>query len=212
MFLKIGFNFELFGSGINTVSDNYCSLFEDIEYLFGSHGSFFNIKNIKTNLYWCNPPYDDTIMYNSAKKIKEFLEINNDIIFLVTIPIWDIKTQNIIDNIDNVVIDYNKDIDENEFDDYKTYKELKPYIKKELIIPKNRIPYFNYKRNIHIYAVNTYLLLVHHPNINKNLLPVIENINNNFNIIQNNDKEDLYINRDIKIKKLKNNKKLVNHL
>ena len=43
----------------------------------------------------------------------------------------------------------------------------------ELIIPKNRIPYFNYKRNIYIYAVNTYLLLIYHPNINNKYLNLI---------------------------------------
>jgi len=41
MFKSYGVNFELFGSGINTICDNYCSLFYDIEKYFGSNCSFF---------------------------------------------------------------------------------------------------------------------------------------------------------------------------
>ena len=47
------------------------------------------------------------------------------------------------------------------------------------MIPKKRIPFYSYKNNDYIYAVNTYLLIVYHPNIKKNKYI----INNIFNII-----------------------------
>lgn len=209
MFKKIGFNFELFGSAINTVSDNYCSLFTDIEYFFGSCGNFFDIK-IEQGLYWCNPPYDDSIMTQCSNNIVNWLENNNNLIFLITIPIWDKKTQKCIDTFNYSVIDNNKDIPDDEFNDFLAYKTIKPYIKKELIIPKNRIPYFNYKRNIHIYAVNTYLLLIHHPNIDKSYDNILTNINDVFTTININDTNNNYINRDNKI--INSKKKLVNFL
>ena len=68
LFKKYGVDFELFGSGINVISNNYCSLFYDIEKYFGSKGNFFNI-NIHSGIYWCNPPYDDRIMTKTAHKL-----------------------------------------------------------------------------------------------------------------------------------------------
>jgi hypothetical protein len=85
----LGFNFELFGSAINTTTDHYCSLFYDIEKYFGSKGSFFKYKLI-SGLYVCNPPYDELIMKNMAKKlIKSLDEIEDPLTILVIIPCWD---------------------------------------------------------------------------------------------------------------------------
>ena len=44
LFKSYGVNFELYGSAINALSDNYCSLFYDIEKYFGSKGNFFDIE------------------------------------------------------------------------------------------------------------------------------------------------------------------------
>jgi len=156
-----GVDFELYGSAINALSNHYCSLFYDIEKYFGSHGNFFDI-NIKNGIYWCNPPYDDTIMTNTAKKILNILTTNINICFIVTIPIWDMKTQNSMSNIKYVTKDYNINSNPIDHNDYKIYALLKPYIKSELIIPKFRIPYFNFRLNKPIYAVDTYMLLIYH--------------------------------------------------
>jgi hypothetical protein len=83
MFKSYGVNFELFGSGINTICDNYCSLFYDIEKYFGSNGSFFDIQ-IDSGIYWCNPPYDETIMTNVGIKLTSILKTNSKVVFLVT--------------------------------------------------------------------------------------------------------------------------------
>jgi hypothetical protein len=200
IFKNIGFNFDLFGSAINTYSDQYCSLFGDIEKYFGSQGNFFDM-DIKSGLYICNPPYDETIMSNATDEIINWITTNRNLIFLVTIPVWDEKTQNNIkynfSKSKHSKLDYNKDRKKDEFKDYYSYSNLKPYIKRELIIPKNRIPYFNYKKNKYIYAVNTYLLLIHNNNIDKSYEPILDKINESFITINNNDIKNMYINKKV---------------
>jgi len=188
IFKNCGVNFELFGSAINTISTNYCSLYYDIEKYFGSNGDFFNIQ-IKSGIYWCNPPYDDTIMINAASKLIYLLENVKDVVFLITIPIWDNFTQNKIkeNNFDNVIRNLNKDSSSTDHSDFLIYSQLKPYIKDELVIPKHRIPYFNYKKYSNINAVNTYMLIVYKnidnkitKNLHNNFDKIIELDNNNF--------------------------------
>jgi hypothetical protein len=189
MYKKCGVNFELFGSAINTISTNYCSLFYDIEKYFGSNGSFFDIK-LDSGIYWCNPPYDDTIMTNTANKLVEFLDSDKEVAFLVTIPIWDVYTQNKMkeSNTNDLVRNYNTETDSSFHKDFKIYSKLKPYIKDELIIPKHRIPYFNYKKYSNINAVNTYMLIIY-----KKINPkVAENLHYNFDKIVELDKENFF--------------------
>jgi hypothetical protein len=181
MYKTIGVDFELFGSAINTVSSQYCSLFYDIEKYFGSKGNFFDFQ-INKGIYWCNPPYDDTIMKNAAEKLVEVLNSNKEVAFLVTIPIWDLKTQKLMkdENINDIVRKVNIDSNPEDHIDFQIYSILKPYIKDELIIPKHRIPYFNYKKYSHISAVNTYMLIVYKDCIHKN---VKKNLHTNFDRI-----------------------------
>lgn len=189
MYKKCGVNFELFGSAINTVSTHYCSLFYDIEKYFGSNGNFFDI-NIEKGVYWCNPPYDDTIMTNAVNKLINIIESNKEVAFIITIPIWDIYTQQKIkeDNIDMVIRNYNKESDQSNHDDFVIYSRLKPYIKDELIIPKHRIPYFNYRKYSNINAVNTYMLIIY-----KNLDETItNNLHLNFDKIIKLDSENYF--------------------
>jgi len=164
-FKKVNVNFELYGSAINSSSDHYCSLYYDIEKHFGSKGNFFDIE-LEEGVYWCNPPYNNTILTNTAYKIIEYLNSNKKLIFIITIPIWDNETKKIINNYSNVTryIDVNKDY--SIYNDYLIYFLLKPYIKDELIIPKYRIPYFNFRLNKYIYAVDTYMLIVYNYNFN----------------------------------------------
>jgi hypothetical protein len=189
MFKKCGVNFELFGSAINTVSTYYCSLFYDIEKYFGSTGNFFDIK-LESGVYWCNPPYDDTIMNNTVNKLINYLQSDKEIAFLVTIPIWDIYTQNKIKekNINTILRNYNSNTESSLHIDFQIYSKLKPFIKDELIIPKHRIPYFNYKKYSNINAVNTYMLIVYN-NINLN---IATNLHSNFDKIIELDKDNFF--------------------
>ena len=189
LYKKCGVNFELFGSAINTISTNYCSLFYDIEKYFGSNGSFFDIE-LNSGVYWCNPPYDDTIMSKTVDRLVEFLESDKELVFLVTIPIWDIYTQNKMkeNNINDIVRNYNEGTHPSYHEDFKIYSKLKPYIKDELIIPKHRIPYFNYRKYSNINAVNTYMLIIY-KNIDKK---IAENLHYNFDRIIELDKENFF--------------------
>jgi len=189
IFKNCGVNFELFGSAINTISQYYCSLFYDVEKYFGSVGNFFDI-NIEKGIYWCNPPYDDTIMANAATKLLEILKTNKNVAFIITIPIWDLYTQNKIknENMDKIIRNYNKNTESNQHVDFQIYSKLKPYIKDELLIPKHRIPYFNYKKYSNINAVNTYMLIVYNE-IDKNITDILHS---NFDKIIQLDKNDFF--------------------
>lgn len=170
IYKKIGFNFELFGSAINTTSDNYCSLFYDIEKFFGSYGNFFEIQ-IKKGLFTCNPPFDNTIMNNTGKKIIQAIEQpKSKVAFVITIPIWDnvtqqrIKNENIVDVIRN-----HANVNNSIYSDYEVYCNLKPYICDEIIVPKNKIPYFNYKHFRYINAVDSYIIIIYSKNIDEKI-------------------------------------------
>ena len=196
MFKKYNINFELFGSAINTISDHYCSLYYDIEKYFGSKGNVFNI-NLYSGIYWCNPPYDEYIMKKIAIKLKNILDTQTNIGFLITIPIWDKYTQNIIinNNIKSVERNYKKNDNTNDkekYKDYALYHILYKYIKEELIIPKFRIPYFNHRLNQYIYASNTYMLFVYN-NIDINYTNYIKDIQNEFENIIILDKKNHFI-------------------
>uniref|UniRef100_A0A6C0EFB0 PCIF1 WW domain-containing protein n=1 Tax=viral metagenome TaxID=1070528 RepID=A0A6C0EFB0_9ZZZZ len=183
-----GVDFELFGSAINVLSNHYCSLFYDIEKYFGSKGDFFNIE-INQGIFWCNPPYDVSLMTNAALKLISIMTNNKNVAFIITIPIWDKYTQLKINTLVNVTKNFNADSNPEDHSDYKIYSLLKPYIKSELIIPKKRIPYFNHRLNKPIYAVNTYMLIVYH-NIDTKY---VENILNVFDNIVDLDKKDYFI-------------------
>ena len=159
LFKENKINFELFGSGINTLSDHYCSLFYDIEKHFGSKGNFFDIKLYK-GIYWCNPPYIETLMSDAADLLIYHMNKHNNIGYLITIPIWDKETREKMNN-KKITINLNNNSDDSLFTDYQIYYKIKPYIKYELVIPKNIIPYFNFRKNRTIYAANTYMLFVY---------------------------------------------------
>ena len=189
IFKDFGVDFETFGSAINTVSNYYCSLFYDIEKYFGSQGNFFDI-NITQGIYWCNPPYINITMENVAKKILNTIKnTNNNIAFIITIPLWDKHTQS--KKFTKIIKNYNCDLSPELFKDYGVYYLLKPFIKYELIIPKKRIPYFNFRLHKDIYAIDTYMLLVY----NNKLQPIyIKYLHEAFDKIINLDKINYFIN------------------
>ena len=187
IFKDFGVDFETFGSAINVVSNYYCSLFYDIEKYFGSQGNFFDI-NITQGLYWCNPPYINIIMTNVAKKIIHTIKNTNNVAFIITIPLWDKYTQ--LKKFTKIVKNYNIDSDPELFKDYEVYYLLKPFIKYELIIPKKRIPYFNFRLHKEICVVDTYMLLVY----NNKLQPLyIKYLHEAFDKIINLDKINYFI-------------------
>lgn len=83
---------ELFGSPINTCSEQYCSPFYDIEKVFGSAGSFFTFE-LSSGIYSLDPPYDDDIMACAMERAIEMLETVKNITFICCIPVWDQESQ-----------------------------------------------------------------------------------------------------------------------
>jgi len=173
MMKKFGVNFELFGSGINVLSDRYCSLFYDIEKYFGSQGDFISFR-VKQGIYWCNPPYINSLMEKCSRKLLDWLENNHNVGFLLTIPVWDKYTQKNIKDKDKVQKNQNINVSQDEFKDYPCYYLIQPYIKYELIIPKYAIPYFSFKYNEYKYAVDTYMLFIYNKLDDKYSKPIIE--------------------------------------
>lgn len=181
IFKESGVNFELFASSINSLSLHYCSLFYDIEKYFGSCGNFFNIS-LDKGVFWCNPPYDELILSKTADKLYDLLNSDKKLIFIITLPVWDSYTQNLLDtkSFDNIIRN-NNDLDPNIFSDFYIYYKLKPFINDELLMPKQRMFYFNYKKYCYINAVNSYMLLVF--NKNNNSINDVKPFHDNFNKI-----------------------------
>lgn len=147
-------NVELFGSSVNRYFDNYCSLFYDLEKYFGSLGNFSDIKLIK-GLYFANPPFDLHIMETMVYKLIEFLKnTSHPLGFIITIPVWDGETQKKI----------NKQCKTYFVSDLKyRARELivnSGYMYKEYIFCKNDFPYYNFTKEQHINAANTYIYII----------------------------------------------------
>lgn len=83
---------ELFGSPLNTVTEQYCSPFPDIEWMFGSMGSFFTFK-FSSGIYFANPPFDEELMRRLSLRLIEVLSTNMSITVVVVIPAWDVQSQ-----------------------------------------------------------------------------------------------------------------------
>jgi hypothetical protein len=157
-------NFEFFASAINVISPRFCSIYYDIEKHFGSCGSFFNIIPIK-GAFGFNPPYQTDIINNGLNKLLNFLDNStNELTFIITIPIWDIKGK------DEMQLLYNNElkrqnIDYGDFNIINTVKESK-YFKECRMIPKEKFTYVDHNfllfKNRTIQ--NTYVIILSNKN------------------------------------------------
>jgi hypothetical protein len=84
---------ELFGSPLNTSTEQYCSPFPELESSFGSMGSFFSFK-FTSGVYFVNPPFDEELMTKASLRIVEVLSSKMAITVIVVLPAWDVKSQN----------------------------------------------------------------------------------------------------------------------
>lgn len=147
-------NCELFGSSINRLYDNYCSLYYDIEQYFGSLGNFFDIS-LTQGLYFANPPFDEELMEKMASHIVSLLDKTlSPLGFIITIPIWDYKTTTKISQICKT-----KAYDMGPYRCYEILKQSK-YFYHEYKFCKKGFPYYNFLTNTVIEASNTYLLII----------------------------------------------------
>ena len=82
-------NFESFASAINFNSEHFCSLYPDLESIFGSFGNFFETDFIK-GCFNFNPPFQEDIINLGIEKIMYHLENSKEkLTFIITIPVWD---------------------------------------------------------------------------------------------------------------------------
>lgn len=139
---------ELFGSPLNT-KNQYCSPFE-IEKQFGSLGSFWYYKFHKNGLYLCNPPFDEIVIKNMANRLNNMLgETKYKVIVVVTIPVWDSKSQRELN-----IKDYGLP-----FEGYDILSQSK-YCKETKMLDKFIYKYFDYYSGKLIPASYTHLLIL----------------------------------------------------
>jgi hypothetical protein len=137
---------ELFASYINHFegTQQFGCIFYDIEKIFGGRGSVYDITPIR-GCYAVNPPYDETVMYSSAKLlISKMKNSNKPIRYIFCIPAWDIQG-GIYENNDYKVLSCI------EKSGLLVYKKL---------LPKNKIPYMNFSNMRYTFACDTYFLVV----------------------------------------------------
>jgi hypothetical protein len=82
----VGADFECFASMFNHYYSGYCSMFYDIEGLFGSAGSFFGLT-MKKGCFHVNPPYDENLLDKMGKHIKA--NIKPGVVINAALPKWD---------------------------------------------------------------------------------------------------------------------------
>jgi len=132
--------FECFASVINNNFNDFCSIYYDLEQYFGSVGSFFNMDLIK-GTYGFNPPYQKDIITKGINKLFDFLNnTTSDLTFIITIPIWDIEGQLIMNN--KTTINYG------DFEIIKNIKESK-YFRGLKMILKENFTYIDYNYGLY---------------------------------------------------------------
>jgi hypothetical protein len=140
---ELGFDFEMFGSAINTQYHQFGSLFYDIEKYFLSRGSFYGIE-CKRGKYVANPPFvNDVIQAMALKMIRNLDETKNKkpLSFFITIPGWESNEEY------------------GEYTGFETMKKSKymTYFKE---IPQNLARFFDYANNRIIYPCKIFFLLI----------------------------------------------------
>ena len=182
-----GLSFECFASAINSTSNNYCSIYYDVEKYFGSCGSFFNlIPNSGT--FGFNPPYQKEVMDNGITRILFYLdEANNnnkELTFIITIPIWDKLGKKIM----KYSYPEKNRIPKIEYDDFTSINKIfnSKYFKAKLMVSKDKFTYLDH--NFHLYKnvtiQHTYILVLSTRKFNfQEILNTYQfNINNEVNL------------------------------
>ena len=129
---------EAFSSVFNKYFDSFCSAFPDLESIFGSRGSFFDLDLSKeTKTIYINPPFDEAIMINIFIKIDEYKNssLKNSLKFVCTFPRWKDFSQ------------LNKFI-------------KKDYVKKVTFYKKGELPFIDYQKNKLIYPCDIVELII----------------------------------------------------
>nr|CEL68863.1 TPA: Phosphorylated CTD-interacting factor 1,putative [Neospora caninum Liverpool] len=89
-------NCELFASPFNVYLDNYCSIFPDVDVMFGSWGSFFDPSfELVEGSFEANPPFDEVLMARMVERLllwlrksEESQEGSRPLSFCLSLPDW----------------------------------------------------------------------------------------------------------------------------
>jgi hypothetical protein len=150
-------SFECFASSINFTFNKYCSIYYDLEKYFGSQGNFFNFIP-REGTYFFNPPYQKHIINKSIDRLFEYLNICNNLTFIITIPIWDLEGQTQMKEIyggENILISYG------DFDIINKIK-ISKFFKGLRMVPKEEFTYLdhNFKLYKNKTIQNTYIIIL----------------------------------------------------
>ncbi len=140
---RLNFDFELFGSALNTQYHQFCSLFYDLEKYFLSRGSFYDIECIKGK-YVANPPFVNEVIEKMAIKMINHLDKNDNkepLLFFITIPGWESNE---------------------EYGEYTGFEIMKKskYMSYFKEIPKEEARFFNYYKNLIVYPCKIFFLIL----------------------------------------------------
>jgi hypothetical protein len=163
-------NFECFASSINSTFPNYCSIYYDLEKYFGSVGSFYNMIPI-SGTFGINPPYQKDIIDYSIHKLFEYLDkTNQNLTFIITIPIWDLEGKNFMKQQFNNELE-KQNIDYGEFNIIKEIKSSK-YFKGLRMIQKEKFTYVDHNFDLYKNKTiqNTYVIILSNSQQNTNYL------------------------------------------
>lgn len=85
---KLGCRMECFASPLNCRYERFASAFE-LDKLFGSFASFFNLPELPSGCYQANPPFCEGVIGALAAKMKELLSKSSEpLMFVVFVPAW----------------------------------------------------------------------------------------------------------------------------
>lgn len=110
--INTGLMMEGFGGFFNHTCKYFCSIFVDLEYIFGSCGDFFKLK-INSGKIALNPPFNVKFMNNLFNYVINTQNINlNKTSILFIIPVWDINHRKTLNKIckNKLKTDYKNDI------------------------------------------------------------------------------------------------------
>ncbi len=155
------YDYELFGSALNTQYTQYNSIFYDIEKYFLSNGNFYGVKPYK-GFYVANPPFFEDMIYNIALLFEKWLDENNNrapLSFFITIPAW---------------------VSDEKYGIYRGYEFLKKskYLKFIKRINKYKSHFFDYYHHKIVYPCPIYFILIE----NKLATEIKNKMNKNYSI------------------------------
>lgn len=162
---------ELFASPMNcSILNGYHSAFPDTDKFFGSLGRFSDTNIMSGFGYSVNPPYTDIVLESAMKKVTEWLRSIPDVLFYITIPVWDYESQK------QLGIDIG--------DKYGSYPAIEVidnsgFIKDKKIFHKDVFKYKDHNTDKYINASNTYIIIASNRDIKEEEKQYLINLERN---------------------------------